>query len=235
MNPTIFMTTLRQRFSSRTRLILVGLVFIFPIAFSAMAHEVGLQAAKTGAVFAFLLGAGILGQETSSGVMQLLFARPVRRWEYVVSRWLGVVTAASALVVLQVGLMCLVLASHGLPGWRDIAITLAEQVLQAIGTTSVILLYSSLLSGVGDVLGIVLTAIAGQVFVALGQFRQSEAISRIGAEVLRFISPQVQVGAIVGGNSIPWFELFSYASTVTLCVAVAVIVLNRREISYASE
>ena len=60
-------------------------------------------------------------------------------------------------------LVCLVLASKGLPDLRDIGILLGEQALSGIGTVSVILLYSAFLSGVGDVLGVVMTAIAGQV------------------------------------------------------------------------
>ena len=104
MNSTIFVTTLRQRFSSRTRLLLVAVVFLFPIAFAAMARELGTTAARGGTVFAWLLGAGLLGQESASGVFQLLFARPIRRWEYVVNRWLAVVTGASVLALLQLAI-----------------------------------------------------------------------------------------------------------------------------------
>lgn len=235
MNPTIFLTTLRQRFLSRTRLLLVAVVFLFPIVFALIAHEAAFQAARTGAVFAFLLGAGILGQESSSGVFQLLFARPVRRWEYVVSRWLAVCAAACALVLVQVGILCLVLASRGIPETREILTLIADQMLSAIGTASVILLFSSFLSGVGDVLGIVLTSIAAQVFAGIGQMRQSEVLTRIGAEIGRFVSPQFQINTLWSMAGVPWFELVSYLSTVTVCVAVAVMVLNRREISYASE
>ena len=235
MNPTIFVTTLRQRFSSTTRIVLVGIVFVFPILFGYFVHDVGVQAARVGAVFAFLLGAGILGQETSSGVYQLLFARPVRRWEYVVSRWLAVCAASCALVIAQIGILCLLLVSKGLPEAREILTFAADQMLSAVGTASVILFYSSFLSGVGDVLGIVLTGITAQVIGGIGQLRQSEWISRIGAEIGRFISPQVSVAALAGPGGVPWFDVVSYLSTVTLCVAVAVVMLNRREISYASE
>lgn len=234
MNSTIFLTTLRQRFASRTRLVLIAVVFLFPVGLVSIAHEVGLGAARTGSIFAFLLGAGILGQETSSGVMQLLFARPVRRWEYVLSRWLAVIAAATALLAAQIALLCLVMAARGLPGMKEIGLTLADQVLQAVGTTSVILFYSSFLSGVGDVLGIVLTLISAQILNGIGQLRQSPVLIRAAEEVNRFLTPQVPLATLMGG-AIPWFEIVSYLSTVTLGVAVAVLVLNAREISYASE
>ncbi len=234
MNVTLFATALRQRFASRARLALVAVVFFFPIAFAAVAHEAALQAARMGAAFAFLLGAGILGQESSSGVYQLLFARPVRRWEYVVSRWLAVCAAACALVIAQVALVCLVLASKGLPETRDLLVLVADQMLSAAGTASVILLFSAFLSGVGDVLGVVLTAIAAQVVGGIGQMRQNEALMRAGAEIGRFVSPQLETAALLRG-AVPWFDVCSYLSTVTLCLCVAVVALNRREISYASD
>jgi len=234
VNTTIFLTTLRQRFSSPVRLLLVAVVLLFPVGFAMLAGPAALQAARAGGVFAFLLGAGILGQESSSGVFQLLFARPVRRWEYVVSRWLAVSAGACALVIVQVALVCLVLASKGLPESHELLILVAEQMLSAIGTTSVILLYSSFLSGVGDVLGILMTAIAGQVLNGIGQLRQSEAMVRVATEITRFVTPQLALGS-QWSSGVPWFDLFSYLSTVTLSVAVAVVALNRREISYASE
>ena len=55
------------------------------------------------------------------------------------------------------------------------------------------------------------------------------------AELGRFISPQFQLSALWAAGGVPWFDLVSYLSTVTLSVAVAVVVLNRCEISYASE
>ena len=235
MNTTIFVTTLRQRFSSRTRLLLVAVVFLFPIAFAAMARELGTTLARGGSVFAFLLGAGILGQESGSGVFQLLFARPIRRWEYVVSRWLAVIAGASALMLLQLAIVCLVVGSRGLPSTREIVVQAAEQVLAIVGTTSVILLFSSFLSGVGDVLGLLLTTFAAQILGLVGQLKQSEVILRAKDELLRFLGPEMPIGPMTSGGHFPWFDVVSYLSTVTLCLAVAVWVLNRREISYASE
>jgi len=235
MNPTIFTTTLRQRFSSRTRLLLVAAVFLLPLGFAMMARELGTTVARLGAPFAFLLGAGILGQESGSGVWQLLFARPIRRWQYVFSRWLAVVAAASALALLQLALVCLIVSSRGLPTARELGVQGAEQVLAVIGTTSVILLFSSFLSGVGDVLGIVLAFLTAQVVGAVGQLRHSEALMRASAELLRFLNPQVQLGPMTMGSGVSWFEIVSYLSTVTLCLAVAVLVINRREISYATD
>lgn len=235
MNPTIFVTTLRQRFSSRTRLLLIAVVFLFPIAFAAMARELGTTPARGGAVFAWLLGAGLLGQESASGVFQLLFARPIRRWEYVVSRWLAVIAGAGVLMLLQLAIIAFVSGSRA-PTMHEIVIQGADQMLAIIGTTSVILLFSSFLSGVGDVLGMLLATFAAQILGFIGQLKQSEAIIRTKDELVRFLGPELPIGPLTtAGGHFPWFDVVSYLSTITLCLAVAIWVLNRREISYASE
>jgi ABC-type transport system involved in multi-copper enzyme maturation permease subunit len=235
VNTTIFLITLRQRFTSLPRVALALSVLIFPVGFAMLAAEAALQATRTGGMFAFILGAGILGQETSSGVYQLLFARPVRRWEYVTSRWLAVCAASCALVLLQVLGVCLVLASKGLPGTESILTMVAEQMLSAVGTASVILFYSSLLPGVVDVVGILLTLISAQVLGGLAHFlEEGDWVVRASAEITRFLGPQLPLGAAWSAG-VPWFDLFSYLSTVSLCLAVAVWMMNRREISYATE
>jgi ABC-type transport system involved in multi-copper enzyme maturation permease subunit len=168
-------------------------------------------------------------------VLQLLFARPVRRWEYVMSRWLAVCASAGSLVLLQVALVVLAGARHGLPEGREVFVVVADQVAQAIGTASVILLFSSLLSGVGDVLAIVLTFVSAQVVGGIGQWRENPVLVRTAAEIMRFVGPQLPIPILVSGARVPWFDVVSYLSTVALCVAVAVAVVNRREISYASD
>ena len=235
MNSTLFVTALRQRFTSTARLVLTAVVFLFPLGLCLIAHEVGLQAVRVGPMFAFILSVGILGQESSSGVLQLLFARPIRRWEYVVSRWLAVVVAACGLIVLQVSIACLLLARHGLPEGREIFAVLADQATQAIGTASVILFFSSFISGAGDVIAIVLTFLTAQVVTGIGQWRDNPVMARIGEETMRFVAPQLPIVVLMSGGRVPWFEVVSYVSTVSLCVAVAVVVVNRREISYASD
>jgi len=200
-----------------------------------VARELGTSIVRSGSVFAYLLGAGILGQESASGVFQLLFARPIRRWEYVVSRWLAVIAGATALTLLQLALVCLVVGSHGLPTTREIAVQGAEQVLAAIGTTSVILLFSAFLSGVGDVLGLILSIFGAQILGLIGTLKRNDAIVRTKDELLRFLGPELPIGPLLHGSAYPWFDVASYLSTVTLCLAVAIWVLNRREISYASE
>ena len=99
---------------------------------------------------------------------------------------------------------------------------------------AVMMLFSSLVNGIGDVgiyvLGVVTAGIAG----SAGNALHSPAVARAAEEVSRFLTPAVRLGFLAGDGRVPWFEAVSYLSTVTLCVALAIVVVNRKELSYAS-
>ena len=58
---------------------------------------------------------------------------------------------------------------------------------------------------------------------------------RASEEIGRFLSPTLKLEGVYRGGMISWFQLISYFSTVTLCVALAIVILNRRELSYATD
>jgi len=237
VNTPVFLATLRQRFTSPMRLVLTATVFAFPLLLLAFVPRFGLFVVQTGTPYAFILGAGLIGQETSSGVMQLLFARPIRRWEYVFSRWLAVAAAIAGLIVAQLAIASLILMARGetITAREVLLVGFTDQVLIGVGILSVLVFFSSFLSGIGDVAAIVLGFITSQVLQGIGQITQRPPIARIGQELLRFVKPEIQTGLIRDLGAIPWYEVVSYFSTVSLCLAVAVVLINRREISYASE
>ena len=236
MNPTLIVALLQQRLRSPARMLLVAAFFIVPLLAVAFARGFGIVPLRAGAAFAVFMGIGMLGQEISAGTVQLLFARPVTRAEYVVSRWLGAALAASALVVAQLALGAGILVLRGdAPSMQSLALLAGEQVLVVFGTTSVLLLYSSLLPGVGDFLGVMATAILGQALQLGAALFRAPWLGRMGVELGRFVAPTLSPGPLFGHGPVSWFEIVSYFSTVTLCVALAIVILNRRELSYATE
>ena len=236
MNRTLIVALLQQRLRSPARVLLVLAFFFFPLLLVAFARGIGLAPLHTAAAFAIFMGAGILGQDISSGTVQLLFARPVSRAEYVVSRWLGASLAASCLVLGQLALGTGLLALRGeVPAADGLALLAGEQLLVLCGTVSVLLLYSSLLPGVGDFLGVMMTAIFGLALRAGAGPLRAPWMDRAGVEVGRFVGPELSLAPFFGRGPVSWFEVVSYCSTVTLCVALAIVILNRRELSYATE
>jgi hypothetical protein len=67
----------------------------------------------------------------------------------------------------------------------------------------------------------------------IGQMRQSSVLTWIGQEIGSLLSPRIEIAQIVAGSP-SWFAIATYASNLTLCLVVAILVLNKKELSYAS-
>jgi len=236
MNQTLIAATLRQRAQSPVRLALLFAFFGFPLLPVAFARGMGLAPVQTAAAFALILGAGNIGQDFSAGTLQLLFARPVTRAEYVLSRWLAVGLAAACLVVIQLAAASAILAAHAeAPPARDLALFAAKQILSGFGTISVLLLLSSFLPGIGDILGLIVLGISTSGLQVAGRLFGSPWLARAGVELGRFVAPDLDLAQVFGGGAVSWFDIASYFSTVTLCLALAIAIVNRRELSYATD
>jgi ABC-type transport system involved in multi-copper enzyme maturation permease subunit len=235
MNETLITTFWRQRATSVVRMVILFFMVALPLVMLAAMPRVGLAALGDALPLAMLFAVGMIGQDLSSGVLQLVFARPVRRWEYVVCRWVAVAGAAAAVVVAQAAAAWGVLALRGHAPAAELVIDFASgRVLQVVGVASVMALFSSLVAGLADLaVYIVLNILAGiaglaaqaKGWVALGH------TSRLLGDVL---APAIDFRTVAGGGVHAWLEVIAYLSTILLCLAFASVAMNRRELSYAS-
>ena len=235
MNLTLVTHLWRQRLTSPVRLVIAGMLTGMPLLAVAFMPGAGLALLGGGQGLILTLGAGMIGQDVSSGVLQLVCARPVRRTEYVVSRWLGVAIAAAALSLLQLGIACGLMAARGAaPGAQEIAIFGAGRVLESFGIAAVLALCSGLIGGFGD-LGIYLVVNLGAGVIQMaGQVKHWLWMERTGAEILGSLSPTIDLARLIAASPMPWYPIVSWASTVVLCLALAIVAVNRKELSYAS-
>lgn len=235
MNRTVFLSTIEQRLKSPVRMALAGALLFLPLLGMWFLPVSGFMGLDNGFKFGLIIGAGIIGQDLSAGVLQLLFARPVTRMSYVVSRWLGCVTLAAAITAFQILAGSLILQARGMPMEMDTALVFgATQVLAAIGVVSVLTLFSSLIGGFADLGLYLLVTILGGVMTVAGQITGAAWARHTGEEIGRFLSPGLDVGRLIGSTSPSWFEITSFVSTIVICLTVAVWLVNRRELSYAS-
>jgi ABC-type Na+ efflux pump permease subunit len=232
VNATLILTLLRQRLRSPLRMILTFTFFSFPLLMAAGMPGAGLV--PVDAVFVLILGAGMIGQDVSSGVLAGILARPVRRSEYVVSRWLGVALGASALVLVQVALGLAILELRGAsPELAPLALKAAGSVLKVFGTSAVLLLLSCCVNGLGDLGLFLMGNLLAQGLKGAGAFKSWAWLERAGSELEGFLGAGLDP-AQLSGAAFPAFALTSYLSTITLCVALAIVIVNRRELSYAA-
>ena len=159
----------------------------------------------------------------------------MRRREYVVSRWLGVAFAAAAISLLQLVIGSALMAARGAaPPLQDIVMFGAGRALECFGIAAVLALFSSLIGGFGDLGIYLLVNLGAGVRQMAGQVKRWLWLDRMGAEINGALSPTIDLARLIAASPMPWFPIVSYASTVVLCLALAIVVVNRKELSYAS-
>ena len=234
MNGTLITALLRQRLTSPLRLAFLVMAMTFPLLIVAADPSSGFAAVETSLVFAWIFGAGMIGQDTSSGVLQLLLARPVRRDVYALSRWFAVSLATAAAAVAQVGLAALILSARGArPEPGAVGFAWANHVTSAFGATAPLLLLSTFTPGIGDLGLLWLIYMCGGILQMAGGAFHSPAVLRAGHEVQDFLNPMIDFAKVIGPAT-SWYEVLAYLSSVTLSLALAIVILNRKELSYAS-
>lgn len=235
MNPTLVLAFLRQRFTSPMRVGLVLLLTFFPLGGAILTGQITMLAGIA-APLALILAAGAIGQEVSSGTLQLLFARPVTRPSYLASRWLAATLAAFAIV-----LVVTLLASAGLllrgmaPAPVDVARVLLEALCSCAGHAAVLMMLSTLAGGLGDLGLYVATFFVNQMLAGLAAIQGWRWLARASNEVQGLLGPQLSWVWLGRDLPVSWFAIVSWASTVTLALAIGIAVLNRRELSYGAD
>lgn len=232
---TIALTLVRQRLASPMRVVLAITLFGFGVLSVLFTGSLDTLVKSEMGAFGLVFAAGLIGQEVSSGVLTLVFARPVRRAEYVLGRWLGACALGSALVLLEVLVAAgALLMRHGEPTLPMVASKVLEGVLAVIGSSTVLLMFSSLVAGLGDLALLLLGSLVSVVLSTAGMHSHSTWLSRAGAELQGFLSASIDPAPLFGVGAISWFEVTSYLSTLSICLVVAIWAVNRRELSYAS-
>lgn len=235
MNKTLVHAFLLQRFSSPMRLGLLFLMTVFPLGGAIIMGTLSVFSGLA-APIAMILAAGAIGQDVSSGTLQLLLVRPVTRPSYLVSRWLAVVLATSVILatLLTLGSLALVLRGSP-PDAREVLLMLAEGMLTAAGQAAVIIMFSALVNGLADIGLWFACTVAVQMLTLAAQFKQWSGVITFLGHVNEVLSPSFKLNWLAQGTPVPWFAVASFVSTITLALAIGITRLNRREISYAAD
>jgi len=234
VNRTLLVAFLRQRFTSPMRVGLLLIVTVFPLGAAILANNLATLAGPASAI-ALILSAGAIGQDVSSGTLQLLLVRPVSRPSVLLHRWLASVIAAVGITIVLLLLATLALLAHKTqPNALDLVRMVLEAACSAAGSAAVMVMLSTLVGGIGDVGLFVAAMIVTQMFSGLAMLEHWEALARACNEVQGVLSPQLSWAWMLHGTPLSWFAITSWASTVTLALAVGIARFNRRELSYAA-
>ncbi len=222
---------LRQKARSGGTLVLLGL----------LAGMSGLSVASSGGasgpggggyVALLLLSAACVSRDASSGALQMILARPIRRTEYLFGRYLGIVLAFAAFMVASVLFGLIVKTVWGPRGPiapLDLLGGVGFGTLWAAQMAAPIVFFSTFLPGYGDVIALLVL----QIFVSprtnvAWMVRVTEAIGR---EIL----PAVSWPSVFRGEPDSLATAGRAVLAATLFLAAAAVVFSRREFAYGRD
>lgn len=235
MNWRLVIGTLEEKISSPARLSAIAMFLAFPVI-QAYVGRADPTAWHLIMYYVFSLGTGIIGADVSSGVLQLIFTRPISRSAYVLSRWLGLVAAVLAVYAFQIIVTSGIMLSRG-HSFSDINYGehLMEAVLLTMALSAVIICLSSILTGYGDLRAILLLWLLQ---IVCEMFRNSEQhaelFSVLGSQISGVLIPSLDINLVLHGEPYGWLLIVPYVAVLVASLVIAIFVMNRKELSYAA-
>lgn len=236
INRTLVESLWRERLTSipRMALILAGLSLNL---LNSVLTGAGPPDPGSSALFlVFILGAGIIGRDVSSGTLHLILVRPVSRSEYVLSRWIGLAALASFFALVQLAVISVIAMTRGtLPASSLLITYFAEQVVLIFGVSAVLVFLSTLVGSNGDVVLLAAGMLATGMATMIGTGAQVPWLVTLGTEMGQLLVPHVDLTAISAGDyqDPPRYVIYWFAS-VAVSLTLAITVITRRDFSYAT-
>jgi ABC-type transport system involved in multi-copper enzyme maturation permease subunit len=228
MSSVVIAETLRRHLTS------VGYV-----AYTAVLALVALTGSQIGspagswppliALLAIVAGASVIGPEFSSGTLQLILVKPIRRATYLVSRATGVVLAVwlAALVALVCELLARSAASAPVP-WQTMSINALNAMLDSVLVVALLALFGSMTRAYYNV-ALYFTCMLGlNMTMGLG----ARKLPKVVLDALHFVDRNLFPDAP------PRFDrdwILLVLSNAAIAIVLACFVFRRREVPYGAE
>lgn len=234
MNRTIILTTLRERFSAPNRWFAAALLFAIPILTSS-APGAGARMPFLDVILVWLVGAGIIGEEISTGTILLVLSRPVTRRAYVLSKWAALAILSSGIFLAQAALgWALAVYLGRTPEITGVLAGAGQSVLRGCGAAAVLMPFSVAIAGGKEISAIMLGWALGSILEVWGKLKEWPWLVGAGNAVTRFLIPTVNLTATgTGFSSLPG-QTAIFVLTVAGALAAAILLLERRELSYSA-
>jgi len=232
---------LRQRFSSAG--IVIAIAALALTSASQIVGSGGRAGFEIGTLALLVLAAGCVARDASGGALQMILCRPIRRSEYLLGRYAGILIAFAIFLLASAGtaivLARAVLPMMGHPGpplaFDQLGTQLAAAFLSALASAAVILLLSTFLPGYGDVLGfILLTPLAALPAIA-SQILHWPALGRFGDLLRENLLPSLDWAAVLHGNNPLGAATGRWVLAVVLYLVGALALFSRREFAYGQD
>jgi hypothetical protein len=221
------------------------------LALGAMAFAGALQSAESGGespldvgyVVILVLAAGCVSRDVGSGALQMILCRPVRRSDYLLGRYLGILTAYG-LVLAASGGLALALSRAFLPllgvtprpiGLDLLATAIGAAFLTGAGMAATILFLATFLPGYGDVLGFVVLAPLTRLPDAAAQILKAPWLATAGEAVRRNLLPSLDWTPVLRGERPVGEACGRWVFAVAAYLVLAIVVFSRRQFAYGHD
>ncbi len=233
MSAAVILATWRERLAHPLRLACMAGVLLLPLPTACIAIKPDWGASFPHVVFAVIVATGVIGFEVTAGTLALVFTRPIDRGRYALTKWIAVSMFAAALSLAQLGAFLVILGLRFGAVDAGKAFALAgERLLQCFGVSAVFVFFSVLGAGVVDLAAWAGIEIVAQSLRGAGAVLGDVRLTRAGGALHRIASPTVDFLAERG--TVPSTQLLAYLLTIGVALSLAVFMLRRKELSYAS-
>jgi ABC-type transport system involved in multi-copper enzyme maturation permease subunit len=229
---------LRQKLGSPPILIAMAafaLLSMIPLVASKGNADTG-----AGVIVLFVLAAGSISRDASSGALQMILARPIRRSEYLLGRFLGI--AAAFAVFLLATFVLAMLIPRVLPflSSADVdavatARALGGSFLSGLLIAATLVFFSTFLPGYADVLAFFLLNLLLSVPVAVAGWLKAPGLARLGKALNENLSPTVPWDAVLRGDNVLREATGRYVLALVAYMAAALVLFSRREFAYGQD
>ena len=194
----------------------------------------------------FVIAGGVVSRDAASGALQMILTRPIRRAEYLLGRYLGVLVMLAGFLAATVAVGFLLFQVATRIGWSQgsaIAVfewgavlrATAQNFLQGALTAAMLLFFSTFLRGIGDILAYILCGLTLNLLPALAEGLHRPKLAEFGRALLANVAPDVAWSEIFNGGRFLQAATGQYFLALFGYLVLAILIFNRREFSYGAE
>jgi hypothetical protein len=228
----------RQKFGSPGLVVALAVLgFVQLLGLAAGGAAAGFSVANWAIV---VIAAGSVSRDVSSGALQMILSRPIRRTHYLFGRYLGILLsyglfllATSVLAFLFVQLIVLRTAHGSAADYSAAALAAGagQAFLSGALQAAILLLFSTFLPGIADLLGLLLVYLV----LNLPQYSQVPWLRTAGQRAGENMLPPVDWAAVLRGHGVLGAATGRWVFALTVYLALAAVVFSRRELPYGQD
>jgi hypothetical protein len=223
---------LRQKYGSAGVVVALALLALLEIVhFGGSGTGTGFSLANWAV---FVLAAGSVSRDVSSGALQMILSRPIRRTEYLFGRYLGILAGYAAFLGVTAGLAFI--AVRAIPSGAadlplsELAVAAAGAFFSGAFQAAILLFFSTFLPGIADLLGLLM------LYLILNLPPWKTAWLRDAAVAAREnLTPVVDWSKVLRGDGILGAATGRWVFALCVYLALATVVFCRRELPYGQD